>query len=98
MAIADLYDANNVVVGQAATFFAPKDTALPALTGFNLADPFDDAFFTGPTWSPCGATDQGWTFGADKSTQTINIEEQSTPVATTLTSQSVSIAGSLSED
>lgn len=185
MPIGDLYDANNVVVGQAAVYFAPKNTVLPAFTGWNQADPFDPSYLlpytiangtatsftltvtnslgqatttsltvsgltpaaiaaalvalanvgagnatvtgasspwtvvfhgtaegstlsitptggtatvTNPTWVPCGATDQGWTFGANKSTQTINIEEQSTPVATTITSQSVSIAGSLSED
>lgn len=184
--IGDLYDANNVVVGQAATFFAAKNTALPDFANWNDADPFDPAFFlsfsiadgtvtsytltytldgtsdttsaltvagntaaaiqsalealanvgtgnvtvtgsagswkavftgpalggtlsitptggadatvTNPLWTPCGATDQGWQFGAAKSTQTINIEEQSTPVAVTLTTQSVSISGSLSED
>ena len=95
--IGDLYDASNVVVGQAAVLFAPKDTALPNLTGWNAADPFDTTFWT-PTFTPCGATDQGWQFGANKSSQTINIEEQSTPVATTITSQAVTIAGALSED
>lgn len=96
--IGDLYDANNVVVGQAAVFFAVGNTALPDLGGFNTADPFDLTFWTSPLWTPCGATDQGWQFGANKNTQTINIEEQSTPVATTITSQAVSISGSLSED
>ena len=96
--IGDLYDANNVVVGQAAVFFAPKDTVLPSLDTWNTSDPFDLTFWTTPDWTPAGATDQGWTFGANKSTQTVNIEEQSTPVATTITSQSVTIAGALSED
>lgn len=98
MTIGALYDANNVVVGQAAVFFAVGGTALPALAGFNTSDPFDPAFWTSPAWTPCGATDQGWQFGANKSTQVINIEEQSTPVAVTITSQSVQISGSLSED
>ena len=98
MTIGSLYDSNNVVVGQAAVFFAPKDTALPALTAWNTADPFDPTFWTTPTWTPCGATDQGWTFGANKSTQTIDIEEQTTPVATTITTQAVQISGALSED
>lgn len=98
MAIGDLYDANNVVVGQAAVFTAAAGTALPALSGFNTTDPFDEAFFTSPDWAPVGATEQGWQLGASKNTQTINIEEQSTPVATTITSQSITIAGSLSED
>lgn len=195
MSIGDLYNANNVVVGQAATFFAPKNTPLPAFTrsapsiiGWNQSDPFDAGYLlpflwasgtatsviftytlddrsfagvsltvagtsaaliqanliaalaavggsaatisvqgtspnwnivfrgalaggtltkvdtggvstvTSPLWVPCGATDQGWQYGAAKSTQTINIEEQSTPVATTVTSQAVTIAGALSED
>lgn len=98
MTIGLLYDADNVVVGQAAVFFAPADTALPALSGWNEADPFDPTFLASPTWTPCGATDQGWQFGAEKNTQTINIEEQSTPVGTTITDQAVTISGALSED
>lgn len=53
---------------------------------------------TTPLWSPCGATDQGWTFATNKSTTDIMIEEQSTPVGTTITSQKVLIEGALSED
>lgn len=100
MSIGELYDASGVTVGQAATLFAPENTPLPDLASWDVTDPFKLAFWTDSPqlWTPCGATDQGWTFGADKSTQTITIEEQSTPVDTTLTSQSVSIAGSLSED
>lgn len=187
MAIGDLYSAENVVVGQAAVFFAPKNTALPSFSKWNVADPFDPGYFesiavatgtatsftlavtneagtqttgdqtvsgltasalqtalaglsnvgagnvevtgtggnfsvtflgdaegstmtgtptptgggfavTASLWVPCGATDQGWQFSASKSTQTIGIEEQSTPVGVTLTSQSISLAGSLSED
>lgn len=45
MAIGQLYDANNVVVGQAALFVAPSFTALPNLLNANLADPFDPAPF-----------------------------------------------------
>jgi len=96
--IGELYDASGVTVGQAATLFGPADTALPDLAAWDVTDPFRLAFWTSPDWTPCGATDQGWTFGADKSTQQIQIEEQSTPVKTTLTTQSISIAGSLSED
>lgn len=97
MPIGDLYNANNVVVGQAAVFVAPAGTALPTLTGFNTADPFSKTFFASP-WTPVGATEQGWQLGADKSTQTIQIEEQSTPVGTTIQTQSVKLSGSLSED
>ena len=189
--IGDLYDARNVVVGQAAVYVAPQNTALPTFDttggrGWNAADPFDPnwiSYYTvtnggatsmtltytrqgkvattgsltlagltaaavatalaglanvgvgnvvvtgstggpftvvfkngatggvlsatptggsvtvvNPTWTISGATDQGWQFGANKSTQTVGIEEQSTPVATTVTSQNVQILGSLSED
>ena len=98
MPIGNLYDADNVVVGQMAVFTAAAGTALPVLTGFNTADPFDETFWTSPTWVPVGATEQGWQLGANKSTQTINIEEQSTPVGMTLQSQAVSLQGNLSED
>ena len=53
---------------------------------------------TGGLWVPPGATESGWTFGASKQTQTINVEEQSTPVGKFITSQSVTIAANLAED
>lgn len=185
MSIGQLYNASNVVTGQAAVFVGPANTALPALAGFNTSDPFDPtmwtqyalatgtatsitltftrrgttattgtltvsgltaaavatalaglsnvgagnvvvtgtspnfsivfnealqdgvltvtptggtATLTAPVWKAVGATEQGWQLGADKNTQTINIEEQSTAVGTTITSQAISISGSLSED
>lgn len=49
-------------------------------------------------WTPVGATDQGWKLNADKTTTKITIEEQSTPVATTIESQTVSIEGAAAED
>lgn len=181
MAIGQLYNVNNIVVGQAAVFYAPGGTLLPDLDKFNLADPFDPTPFcaytvtvgastsytltingvtsgsitagsatlsslqavldglvgvgnsvvsgatpatswsvvftegviqfgftatgspTGiaiaaPTWASVGATDQGWQFGTNKSTQVINIEEQSTAIATTMSTQAVTIQGSLSEE
>lgn len=178
MAIGDLYDANNVVVGQAAVLFAPENTPLPDFQNLVLSDPFDPSPFvsfsvavvatssytlsyaggtttnltdtstsaaittaleaivgngnvtvtgtgtaytvlfaenvangaltstattgsatvSGGLWVPVGATDQGWTYGTNKSTQKINIEEQSTEVGTTISTQSVTISGSLSED
>jgi hypothetical protein len=53
---------------------------------------------TQPLWTPVGATDQGWTFASNKSTQAINIEEQSSPVAMEMTTQSITVSGALSED
>lgn len=182
MTIGSLYDGNNVVVGQAAVFIAPVNTALPGFLGVNLADPFDPTPFTsytltapststftltvagqvtsslsnastgaavlaalqalstvgvtgvisvtpssnpgpftivldeelagtmtlqvttgaptltGGLWTPVGATDQGWKYGTNKSTQSITIEEQSPPVSQAITSQNVTIEGALSED
>lgn len=186
MTIGQLYNASNVLVGQAAVFVAPKDTPLPLISATvpNMADPYDPtpwtsyhlapgsatsvifsyngvagssltlaattpsliqaniaaiagvgvgnvtvasdggtgfnivltpsliqngtltyvptggsgSSLTGPLWFAPGATDQGWSYTANKSTTDIAIEEQSTPVATTIASQSVQITGSLSED
>jgi hypothetical protein len=53
---------------------------------------------TQPLWTPVGATDQGWTFASNKSTQAINIEEQSSQVAMEMTTQSLTVSGALSED
>jgi hypothetical protein len=53
---------------------------------------------TSPLWIPIGATDQGWTFASNKTTQSINIEEQSTPVAVEVTTQTLTVSGQLSED
>jgi hypothetical protein len=52
----------------------------------------------GPSWVPVGGTDQGWKFGAAKTTQDITIEEQSSPVMTTINSQKFTIEGVMSED
>ena len=180
MTIGTLYDANNVIVGQAALFVAASGTALPDVSLANLADPFDPAPFmsysatvaasssytlsyggqatstltdtstaaaietalaalstvgtgnvtvtgtgtaytvlfdeqvagqtltatattgtatlTGGLWTPVGATDQGWKFGTNKNTQDTTIEEQSTPVGQSITTQNVTFQGALSED
>lgn len=187
--IGDLYNQNNVVVGQAAVLFSPANTSLPSLMSFSFADPFSllpwnntvftvngavspvtaftltyggqtttsltvaaltaaaiqaalvalssvgagNAVVTGtaatgwvvtfsgaatgtsvltvtgtggtPTiapatnlWTPCGATDQGWKFGTNKSTTDTNIEEQSTQIGTQITTQKVTIEGSMAEE
>lgn len=177
--IGELYDADNVVVGQAAVFWAALGTPMPDPGNANMDDPFDlsvffsytltvgsgvtgytltdshgnvtsslvtastaseietalnaltpsgtqyvvtgeaspftialseydtltASAFTGGTghlagglWTPTGATDQGWQYATNKSTQAIQIEEQSTPVGETITTQGVTLQGSLSED
>ena len=178
--IGDLYDANDVIVGQAAVLFAPNGTALPSFLTINQTDPFDNTPWTAQTltapatstftltdtrgnktsslsdtstgaqiatalnalndgatwtvtptanpgpftitasepdvapltlqvttgsptltgglWVPTGATDQGWKFATNKTTNDISIEEQSTPVGQTISAQKVLLEGSLSED
>jgi len=177
--IGELYDANNVVVGQAAVFWAAENTPMPDPTTANLDDPFDLSVFftytlavasgvtaftltdshgnettsldhtstasdiadalnaltpagtqytvtggsspftialseydtlhasaftggvgslTGGLWTPTGATDQGWQYATSKNTNVIQIEEQSTPVGETISSQGVELQGALSED
>lgn len=100
--ITDLYNANNVAVGQAAVLIGPADTALPALNTFSFADPFSLAPWQTDAaphaWNPVGATDGGWQFGTSKSTADITIEEQSTPVMRTMTAQSITIQGTAAEE
>lgn len=103
MTIGQLYDVNNVVVGQAALLYGVKNTPLPDLGTVNFADPFDlSVFQTEPAppyaWNPVGATDQGWKFTANKSTQATTVEEQSTPAGMAISSQAVTIEGAASED
>lgn len=185
MTIGKLYNAKNVVVGQAACLIAPANTAVPDISKASLTDPFDlslwsayqlalgtstsftltyggsttasltsatvtaaqikaalealptvgagNAFVSGaalafaisfadaatggglvltgtptpaaggfsvstPLWTPVGATDQGWKFGSNKSTQGINIEEQSANVKTTMTTQVFTVEGIAAED
>lgn len=187
MTIGKLFNANNVVVGQAACLLAPKNTALPDISKASTTDPFDltpwtawtintgsvtsftltwtpavgtaattasltvagltaaqiktalealssigtgNAFtggvsptwtvafaesvgsgvltmtptggagssLTGPLWAPVGATDQGWKFSSNKSTNQIQIEEQSASVKTTMSTQVFTVEGVAAED
>ena len=53
---------------------------------------------TSPVWRAIGGTDAGWSFVSNKTTQSIDIEEQSTPVMMTVTTQSLSVQGDMAED
>lgn len=96
--IGALYNPNNVVVGQAALFVAPVNSPLSGINLWNPADPFDLGFWAPATWTPAGGTDQGWSTNFNKQTQNITIEEQSIPVAQTITSQELQFNGTLAED
>lgn len=52
---------------------------------------------TGGLWIPPGATEAGWTFGKTVTTQDINIEEQSAPVARLVQNSAFSFAGTIAE-
>jgi len=46
MTIGKLFNANNVVVGQAACLIAPKNTPVPDISKASLIDPFDLTLWT----------------------------------------------------
>lgn len=53
---------------------------------------------TGGLWMTGGGSEQGWSVAGNTQTQDITIEEQSTPVGTTITGRTFNITGNLSED
>lgn len=52
---------------------------------------------TGGLWVPAGATEAGWTFAKNITTQDINIEEQGPPVGRFVSSSSYQISGTILE-
>jgi hypothetical protein len=100
MTIGSLYNADNVVVGQAACLFAPGGTAPPLPSGLTTTDPFLITPWTSAStsWKPCGATDQGWTWASAKTITDIYIEEQSSLVDRTIENQQLTVTAALSED
>lgn len=97
--VAALYDPNNVVVGNAVLFYAPwiapPGTVTPLVA--DTVDLFAPASWLSP-WLAAGATHEGFKVNVDTSTTTINIEEQSTPVAETIEGKSLTIEAALAED
>lgn len=94
-----LYNADNVVVGNAVLRLAPwvlgdvepniaDDVPLFSTSDTDWPDP----------WFSAGATDEGFKLNVDTSTTTVTIEEQSTPVDETVEGKSLSIEAALAED
>jgi hypothetical protein len=52
---------------------------------------------TGGLWTPPGATEAGWSFGKNITTNDINIEEQSPPVARLVASSAYTFSGTILE-
>lgn len=90
-----LYNANNVVIGQAVGWFAPYLQPTPTDM------PPDTLALWGswPTpWVGAGATEEGYSTEATMKTQDHTIEEQSTPVAQTVTAAGMVTKAALAED
>lgn len=92
-----LYDSNNVVVGNAVLWYTPWLLA----TKTQVADTV--AVFTTTTWEAAGwigagASDEGFKVNVDASLNDVMIEEQSTPVTTTVESRTINIEAALAED
>lgn len=94
-----LYDANNVVVGNAVLWTAPW-VAAPGTKAL-VADTV--ALFNVTTWETdgwvgAGATNEGFKVNVETSTTTVTIEEQSTPVDETIEGKTITIEAELAED
>lgn len=68
MAIGDLYDADNVLVGQAACMVAPQGTPLPDVATANLSDVFDPAPWVSYTLTVAATTTYTLSYGGDETT------------------------------
>src|SRR3546814_2390684 len=94
-----LYDANNVVVGNAVLWTTPW-LADPA-TEPVIADEtplFDVDTWETAGWVGAGATNEGFKVNVETSTTTVTIEEQSTPVDENIEGRSIAIEAELAED
>lgn len=95
-----LYDANNVVVGEAYLFMHPwtLETDLSAILVPDDTPLFDVEAWEALGWESAGATHEGFKVNVNTSTTTINIEEQSTPVAERVENKGITIEAALAED
>ena len=93
-----LYDADNVVVGEAYLFLKPWTKAAPPEVISDDVALFDVVTYEAEGWRASGATHEGYRANVDTSTTTITIEEQSTPVAERVESKGVTFEAALAED
>jgi hypothetical protein len=89
------YDRKNVLVGLAAMYFQPYISTTPP-----TLPPDTTALWTAwsSPWTPIGATTEGLTFGFQRQTNNIMIEEQATPVDVQTTMINFTMQVTLSED
>lgn len=92
-----LYDANNVVVGNAVLWYKPW-TATPSTQVADTVALFTTTAWEAAGWIGAGGTDEGFKVTADANTKDVMIEEQTTPVTTTVESRTIGIECALAED
>lgn len=98
VALANVGAGNVTVTGAAggpytivfANALGPITLAITANTG-------GPSTLSGGLWTPPGATEAGWTFGKNITTNDINIEEQSPPVARIVQSSAYTFSGTILE-
>lgn len=96
---APLYNADNVVVGNAILRLAPWVLGDVEPLVADSVPLFSEADLDWPApWFSAGATDEGFQITTDTSTTTVTIEEQSTPVGEAVEAKTISIVGALAED
>jgi hypothetical protein len=87
------YTTTNVLYGVGILFTATVGTAMPSDQNLGVA-----SAWTGLGWAYVGATEAGVTVTFNPSTQDLNIEEQPTPIATVVSTATLQVTCSLSEE
>jgi hypothetical protein len=87
------YTTTNVLYGVGILFTATVGTAVPSDQNLGVA-----SSWTGLGWAYVGATEAGVTVTFNPSTQDLNIEEQPTPIATVVSTATLQVTCSLSEE
>lgn len=87
------YTTTNVLYGVGILFTATVGTAVPSDQNLGVA-----TSWTGLGWAYIGATEAGVTVTFNPTTQDLNIEEQPTPVATIVSTATLQVTCSLSEE
>lgn len=94
----DLYNADNVVVGQATLYLKPWVKGVPAGFVADVTALWDITSWETAGFFGVGATNEGFKVNVETSTTQITIEEQSTPVDEKVESKSIGIEAALAED
>ena len=94
----DLYNADNVVVGEAVLWLKPWEKGVPAGFVADATPLWDKDAWEAADFFGVGATNEGFKVNVETSTTQITIEEQSTPVDEKIESKAIGIEAALAED